>query len=283
MRPLVAVVTTVAGRHEHLINQRIGLRNGDRRPDHHVVVAMGDHSVRPLLAAEPACTVVELHRGHPLPLAAARNLGAEVAQAMGARTLIFLDVDCVPSRGLVGRYARVAAAAEYRNGLLCGQVRYVPSGTRFDGDEETLASVSPPHHARPLLDGDRVLATTAYELFWSLSFALTSQAWASVGGFCESYVGYGGEDTDFAECARQAAVDMFWVGGADAYHQYHPVSDPPTEHLDEILLNARTFVGRWGWWPMQGWLSAFESAGLINFDPQTQCWARTSPHPLRDS
>ena len=36
-------------------------------------------------------------------------------------------------------------------------------------------------------------------LFWSLSFALDAGDWDALGGFCEDYVGYGGEDTDFGQ------------------------------------------------------------------------------------
>lgn len=48
----------------------------------------------------------------------------------------------------------------------------------------------------------------------------------ALGGFRESYRGYGGEDT---------------------FHPYHRVSDPPVEHLDDILRNAEVFHETWGW------------------------------------
>lgn len=59
-----------------------------------------------------------------------------------------------------------------------------------------------------------------------------------------------------------------WTGGADAYHQFHPAGDPPVEHLADILVNARVFVERWGWWPMEGWLTAFQRRGLAHLDEQ---------------
>jgi N-acetylglucosaminyl-diphospho-decaprenol L-rhamnosyltransferase len=67
------------------------------------------------------------------------------------------------------------------------------------------------------------------------------------------------------------------VGGATAFHQYHPVEDPPLGHLDDILRNAAVFRQRWGWWPMQGWLAAFEQRGLINYDRDVDRWRRTHP------
>lgn len=92
------------------------------------------------------------------------------------------------------------------------------------------------------------------------------------GGFHEAYVGYGGEDTDFGQCAKTAGLDMHWVGGATAYHQHHPVSDPPVEHLADILRNGQIFADRWGRWPMRGWLEAFELEGLVTFDDATGTW-----------
>lgn len=109
-----------------------------------------------------------------------------------------------------------------------------------------------------MLEGER------YELFWSLSFAATRETWDRLGGFDEGYEGYGGEDTDFAFRAREAGIALVWVGGAHAYHQHHPTSNPPVQHLDDILRNGRRFAERWGEWPMQGWLSAFADLGLVD-------------------
>jgi len=62
------------------------------------------------------------------------------------------------------------------------------------------------------------------------------------------------------------------VGSARAYHQWHPVSDPPVEHLDDILRNGATFFERWGSWPMEGWLAEFERRGLVR--KQGETWVR---------
>ena len=69
-------------------------------------------------------------------------------------------------------------------------------------------------------------ASADYELLWSLSFTLTAAAWRRIGGFYDRFRGYGAEDTDFALTARAAGVPMRWVGGAHAFHQFHPVSIP---------------------------------------------------------
>jgi hypothetical protein len=271
----VAVITTVAGRHDHLVRQRVGLRGGVRVPDIHVIVAMGDPDIRALVEDDANCFVVEVAATTTLPLAQARNLGAAEAQRHGSDTLVFLDVDCVPSAGLIDRYAALADADDYRRSLLCGQVCYLPAGFTAHQDVRMLERYGVPHPARPVLPQYDVVPTDDYDLFWSLSFAVSAAAWEHVGGFCEAYTGYGGEDTDFGQCAKAAGLPMYWVGGATAYHQHHPMSDPPVEHLEDILRNAHIFAGRWGRWPMRGWLEAFEHQGLVIFDPAVGTWRRT--------
>ncbi len=114
-------------------------------------------------------------------------------------------------------------------------------------------------------------------LFWSLSFAVCSTDWLEIGGFHTGYRGgYGGEDTDFAMCAARNGFRIAWVGGAHAYHQHHPVSDPPVEHLEDILRNARLFHRRWDRWPMEGWLNAFARQDLICYDEAVADWRRTT-------
>ena len=54
-----------------------------------------------------------------------------------------------------------------------------------------------------------------------------------------------------------------WAPDARAYHQWHPVSSPPVEHLDDILRNGELFARRWGRWPMERWLEELEALGLV--------------------
>ena len=108
------------------------------------------------------------------------------------------------------------------------------------------------------------------DLFWSLSAAMTPATWARLGGFCEDYVGYGGEDTDFAQILLASGLDLGWVGAARAYHQWHPVSRPPVEHVEDIVRNAGIYHDRWGATPMTGWLEAFAESGLVHTDDRGQ-------------
>jgi hypothetical protein len=272
----LAVITVVAGRHGHLRLQRRGLAAGTRLPGIHVVVAMGDPEVAGLLDGTMPTSLVEVPVGADgnLPLARARNAGAARALSLGARLLVLLDVDCVPDPCLLDRYEHAAAARP--GALLCGPVAYLPPPPPGGYDLATVARLADPHPARPAPPTGQIVGSDAYELFWSLSFAVTAPVWHELGGFCEGYTGYGGEDTDFGELARRAGVPLCWVGGALAYHQHHPVSDPPIEHARDIVRNATLFRERWGWWPMGGWLHALAELGIVRYDATGDRWRLTS-------
>jgi GT2 family glycosyltransferase len=265
----VAVVTIAHGRHEHLRHQRRGLLRSTLSPSHHVLVAMDD----PALAQAPppgsSPTVVrQISRTTDgLPLAAARNLGARTAVDLGAELLVFLDVDCIPSPGCVAAYATAAERSDSRDRLLCGPVAYLPPGPPGGPDLDRLHELATPHPARPSpAPGQVVLDDDRATLFWSLSFAVRPDTWDAIGGFDESYVGYGGEDTDFAQRAEQRGVGLAWVGSATAFHQHHPVSDPPVEHAADIVRNATIFWRRWGFWPMRAWLEQLCDLGVVRRD-----------------
>jgi len=265
----VAVVTPVAGRHGHLSLQRRGLRRSTVAVDSHVVVCMGDRVAADIATAQAGPPVAAVHvdvPGSRLPLARARNAGAEAAIRAGAELLVFLDVDCIPGPGTVARYVQ-CAREDPAPRLLCGPVAYLPPPPPDGYDLARLAELADPHPARPDPARDQTIRGGDHRLFWSLSFAVRPEVWERIGGFCEEYRGYGGEDTDFGQCAAAAGVRLDWTGGADAYHQFHPTADPPVQHVADVVTNARLFFRRWGWWPMPGWLAGFERLGLARFDP----------------
>src|SRR5258708_9962115 len=162
-----AVITLVAGRHPHLQLQRTGVVAAAFRPDRHIVVTMQDAAVRDLLDEQaPRVDIVETTRqAGALPLARARNLGAQQAMSAGADLLIFLDVDCVPGPMLVSRYAQ-HAAQEMRSGLLCGPVSYLPppplSGYRLS----SLPELGRPPPARPVPPDTGALPPGRHALFF---------------------------------------------------------------------------------------------------------------------
>jgi N-acetylglucosaminyl-diphospho-decaprenol L-rhamnosyltransferase len=256
-----AVVTIVHGRGDHLRAQHASLARG-AVPDHYVVAAMGDPTVRgwhPPPPPTPDVIEVRVQAGM-LPLAAARNAAAARALAHGADVLVFLDVDCLAGASLVHEYAD--AARDRPDVLWSGPVTYLPPAGRGGYPLDGLDALDAPHPSRPApAPGERRLGGDP-DLFWSLSFAIHADGWRRSGGFCESYVGYGAEDTDFAAAATSAGLELGWVGGARAYHQHHPTASPPVQHLADILHNGALFRRRWGRWPMQGWLLEFERLGL---------------------
>lgn len=256
----VATVTLAsAARATHVERQQDRLRS--REPDVERVVVWLDPE-----PCAPRAFDAQLVHVPPAPdglrLAAGRNAGVAAAITLGCDALILLDADCVPGDALVPRY--VAAMRARPEALLSGPVTYLEEGVVVDASTD-LAALTNPHAARPAPAADALVEAEEAQrvLFWSLSFACTAPTWRRIGGFDEAYVGYGGEDTDFAMRSAEAGVPLVWVGGADAYHQHHPTSSPPWRHLDDILANGARYARRWGSWPMDGWLRAFEDAGAL--------------------
>lgn len=287
-----AVVTLARGRHRHLRGLVAGLAAGSTLPERLVVVAMGDPDVDATARAAcrgtglvPDVVPIDVGPDGRLPLAAARNLGARTAEALGCDRLVFLDVDCIPGEHLVSRYHDVMCAAEdeqaagegARPMLWAGSVTYLPPrpAGEADGpayDVRGLEAMRAPHPARPDPPSGEVLAGDDVRLFWSLSFAAIAADLRRLGGFDERYTGYGGEDTDLAMRLQEGGGRLTWVGGADAYHQHHPTQDPPVQHLVDVVANANRFADRWGWHPMEGWLRSFAALGLARQDAATGRW-----------
>ncbi|NHN54510.1 glycosyltransferase family 2 protein [Calidifontibacter sp. DB0510] len=271
----LAVVTIVRGRPDHLRRQEAVLA-ALRPAGPRIVVAMGDPAVRSLVAPD---TIVVEHPapGADLPLAAARNVGVATAASLGADAVLLLDVDCLPGGSTLPSYAAALQANPMT--IACGPVTYLPPiQLPFEADAvlELCGRHRSPHPVRPdpapgetlrVPAAGRAPANAAelgeHALLWSLSTACSLATWERIGGFDESYIGYGVEDTDFACRATTFGVDLVWVGGADAYHQHHPVSTPPVQHVRSIVRNGQIFADRWGWWPATGWLTEFERAGLV--------------------
>lgn len=248
-QPAICVVTLAdANRRDHLTHQVNLMPMGVD----HVTVALADADV--LTKAVPKSHVV----AGPANLAAARNLGARTAIERGAEVLVFLDADCLASDALVPRY--VSALKQHPDAVVAGPVTYLAEGEMRVTDPD-------PHPARPNPAPGELVDAENYALFWSLSFALTAETWRRIerefGGFDSAYEGYGGEDTDFARELERHRVPLVWVGGAHAYHQWHPVSSPPWEHIEDIVANANRFHAKWGQFPMEGWLGAFEAEGGV--------------------
>lgn len=262
----LAVVTVVKGRHRHLQRQRRGLVDGLTAPLVHVVVSMGDDTLSDVLSQEAGLptALVRLPPSEKLPLAAARNAGVAHAAELGAGSVALLDVDCIPEPALVPDYLRLLGMIPGPGpGVVAGRVRYLPEGMgEGDYTPGRLEVLGRDHPARVLPDQPVVAGDP--RLLWSLNLGVTVSDWHAIGGFDEDYVGYGGEDTDFGQRLAAAGGTMWWSTDAGVFHQWHPVSKPPLEHVADIVTNANRFHARWGWYPMEGWLEEFRSRGLVD-------------------
>lgn len=259
-----SVLTLVRGRGDRLRNLMAGLARQTVSPSE-LVIAWMQPDPEPDLP-DPGCPVRHRHvPGEALPLAAARNAAASAATG---DLLIFLDVDCIPSPTLVGAYERAAAGTD---GLLLGEVLYLPPCPELacvELDFTDLDRLGIPHPARPRPPAEGLRHEPDPGQLWGLSFALPARAWAAIGGMDEDFVGYGGEETDFAVRLAATGVPTFWVADARAYHQHHPVHIPPLQHVGAILDNAARFHARHGRWCMTYWLGQFAAAGLIDWSPE---------------
>lgn len=263
----VSVLTLVRGRQSHFNHLAAGLRAQVAYPGELVVAYMQD--VPPMVPPDLPFAVTMVHvAGDRLPLAKARNAAAEAAQG---EVLALLDVDCIPDPHFVRRAAE--AVSEDETGVFLPEVGYLPA--REDGwidpatggpDFNRITKSSQRHPAKPDLAGVSTASIPGHGELWGLAFILHRQTWASVGGMDDHYIGYGGEETDFAQRLKQAGSGLFWLGGSVCYHQHHRVHIPPLQHFDAILENARRYRRKWGTWCMTYWLDQFEEMGLIARD-----------------
>lgn len=240
----------------------LGLCESSQQPSELVIVHMNEESDYPLPEIPfPVSRISVTSSETKIPLATARNRGAQEAQG---DLLIFLDVDCIPETTLVEDYSQAQSAF---SGLIMGDIRYLPQGVPLENwsfDELRASGVAHPN--RPEITA-LVEPTNRYELFWSLTFAITRQNFEKIGGFDTQYQGYGAEDTDFAFVARQQALP-FALSRARCYHQHHAVYQPPVQHFSDIIANARRFYEKWDRWAMEGWLKEFAERGYITWNAE---------------
>lgn len=256
----LSALTLASGRPGHLANVLRGFARQTRSPEEVIIGVMQPD----LYDALPACPFpVRQIRvgGDGLPLARARNA---VAAAARGDILAFVDVDCVPHPEFVADYAAVAGAGQ---GLFMGEVLYLPGGFPDPLDVSRSDQAGARHSDRRGPPAGAPERCADYRCFWSLNFALSAQDWRASGGFDERYVGYGGEDTDFARGLDARSIPIWWSRGARVYHQHHPHCMPPVHHIASVMRNADLFASKWGHRTMEHWLYAFQLMGLIENGP----------------
>ena len=249
----ISVCTLAHGRDGHLTNLVRALDRSSIPPNELVIAVMQDE---PYVLPETRFPIRQLMiEAGDIPLAEARNTAARAARG---QLLVFLDVDCIPHPELIADYARFG-----REAIAMGEVLYLPKDCPTSAlDFASFDRMGVEHSERPGPPDAPFRMARDYRVFWSLNFALPAPVFAAIGGFDETFTGYGGEDTDFARQAVERGVDLYWLRGARAYHQYHPHHMPPVHHLDSVLANAHRFAEKWGHPTMQHWLRAFVLMGL---------------------
>nr|WP_245197579.1 galactosyltransferase-related protein [Jiella mangrovi] len=257
-------MTLIRNRRFQLLNLLKGLAAQNRKPDELVIACM--QAVEEPDLPEIGVPIRQLLvPGEALPLARARNVAAREAKG---ETLVFLDIDCIASPPLIERFE---AACQGREGLFLGEVLYLPGGAVTDPlDFDTLDALGVPHPSKPPMPLRGLRREPETGEFWGLSFALKKLVWDRLGGMDESFVGYGGEETDLAARLDPAGVPLYWTAGARAYHQHHVVHMPPLQHFDAIIANARRFHAKHGRWCMDYWLGQFAERGLIAWSSKAE-------------
>ena len=253
----VSVCTIYANRQRHLQNLVTSLINSHMHPAQLVIVCMNDRLPELPATPFPVDTATIKTQNSPLPLAKARNKAAELTTE---DKLIFLDVDCIGDRYMVGNFNY---HLEREAALYSGTVRYLEQ--QWQQDNWTIASLRQQSSFHKL-QGSEVTgkdkAAHPYELFWSLCFGITKKTFEDMEGFDQDYIGYGAEDTDFAFKARSQQIPLYKIS-ALAYHQFHSSYAPPLNHLEDIVSNARVFYRKWNVLPMEKWLRQFSDLGYI--------------------
>ena len=251
--PEFSIVTIVKGRRKQLANLLHSVKASTILPNDIQVVCMDD----PDGIAIPEGLTVNIHgikETHELPLASARNMGITATKT---GSVIFIDADCIVSPTL---FANMLMALQ-ADTIVAAYPLYLPvlPDTGVYGDLKHMALTHPARERLPV--GQPV----DHLQFWSLLFAIQKQTFEKTGGFDESFIGYGAEDTDFAMMFHQAGVKQIFVRDY-VLHQYHDKYDPPVNHFDSIIKNATRYQQKWNVLPMQRWLKAFEDMGLIIID-----------------
>lgn len=248
-----SVVTIVKGRRKQLANLLESIMLSVLLPFDVQVVCMDDLEELPITDG----LTVNFHRikeTHELPLAAARNVGIHATKTTN---IIFIDVDCIVSPTLFSNLLEDLSAEN----IVTAYPLYLPmlpdSGNYTDLKRQAVA-----HPSREAIPSGEPIE---HLQFWSLIFAIQKTTFEKIGGFDESFTGYGAEDTDFAMMFHQAHIDLIFVRDY-ILHQYHEKYDPPLNYFESIIENAFRYQQKWKVLPMQRWLKAFEKMGLIKID-----------------
>ena len=191
-----------------------------------VVVADDGSSVPPRIpdAAADLGVVVVRQDDRGFRAAAARNLGVA---ASDGQVLVLLDGDTVPEPGYVAAMARLPAVLP--DAVVGGRRRYAElAGWTADRLQSWFTGDGPAPELLPepewLLreyraSGDLLrVGPRSYQHLIGAVLGCSREMFDDIGGFDETFVGYGGEDYDFTYRAHTAGAVFGYVPDAVAWH-----------------------------------------------------------------
>ncbi|KQR93359.1 hypothetical protein ASG01_09210 [Chryseobacterium sp. Leaf180] len=251
--PEFSVVTIVKGRRKQLGNLLESIKASTVLPVDIQVICMDDPENIFFPEGLNVEIQVMIHKEN-LPLAAARNFGIKAAKT---QNIIFIDVDCIVSLTLFESLLNKLSPEK----IIAAYPKYLPMLPE-NGNFNQLLESAVSHPARQNIPAGEPVH---HLQFWSLIFAVQKKTFQEIGGFDESFIGYGAEDTDFAMSFHQKGIEQIFVNDF-ILHQYHNKYDPPLNYFDSIIKNALSYREKWKVLPMKAWLNAFEKLGLIHID-----------------
>lgn len=257
MRPnQISVIIIFHGRRGHLLNVLKSLECGQEIPEEIILVEMDSvNSVLPELNLDIKHVLISDFDPSNLPIAQARNIGATLANF---DTLVFLDVDCIPSFNYIVdiRNFEIDSHSLY----MCKPLYLLEAVTNVQTFEFTNDAVE--HPLRPQYR--TTIQTQDYGLFWSLCFFIPNSLFFEIGGFDDHYRGYGAEDTDFSYNCRNHKIPLYLTNHR-VYHQQHSFMRPPLNAIKSIVKNSNYFYSKWFSWPMINHLEKFEEMKYIKW------------------
>lgn len=251
-----SVLTVYSGRHKHLLAQYSALIRGSELPDEWIIVAMGEH---PIAFDDPPFPIHTLElsvTSAGRPMATARNRA--VARSSGD-IMIFLEIGSLPQRDFVREFKHEIRA----NVISVASITHLPPGACDTSWLSQPFAWRSPSDSQS--DHQNQQQPNQSDSFSAICFGLVKETYEKVGGFDERYLGYGGEELDFALRAVKSGTTINHSAVGVLHHQEEAFR-VPLRHLKSIVRNSKLFRQTWGHWPREDWLDHFEQMGFIAID-----------------